>query len=187
MYAEAMREFWSEWVVNYDASHQIALGDSAISRSRNQYQAIRDWFTRAYERLLGQTRQLQHQFKQAPGRVLLRVIAVIAFLFLIFRFPAILRGMRGLILRRRPGTAPRASASLWYVRLLRMLARRGYEKLPVQTPQEHLATMADEHLRASVERFITRYESARFGDSPEDAERLSEAYDEVETALASKE
>jgi hypothetical protein len=40
----------------------------------------------------------------------------------------------------------------------------------------------DEKLRTRVSRFTDAYESARFGNSSDDAQRLPELYEEVELA-----
>jgi hypothetical protein len=187
MYAEAMREFWSEWIVNYDTFHQATLAEGAITRSRNQYQNIRNWFSRFYERMLTQTRSVQKRFAHSPVQFSLRVLALVAGLLLLIRFPAFVRWVRSVHLRRSPSAAPRESASLWYARLIKLLARRGYEKQPTQTAQEHLCSL-ERNLRVqrSVKTFVEHYERARFGASTEDAEKLSTAYDDVETILSGK-
>ncbi len=61
---------------------------------------------------------------------------------------------------------------------------RGAEcaKSTTQTAQEFVRVIADERLRARVERFTEAYESARFGNSADDALRLPELYEEVELA-----
>jgi hypothetical protein len=82
-------------------------------------------------------------------------------------------------LARNPERAPEKAASIWYARLLKRLSRRGWHKLPAQTPGEFVASIDDATLRASVERFTARYERARFGSSPEDAQRLPELFEEI--------
>jgi hypothetical protein len=60
------------------------------------------------------------------------------------------------------------------------------EKPVAQTSQEFLKTIRDNKLREPVARFIQVYESARFGNSTEDAQRLPQLYEEVETATRSR-
>ena len=62
----------------------------------------------------------------------------------------------------------------------RVLGRRGVKKTAAQTPKEFVTKIADESLRGKVGRFTEAYESARFGNSAEDAQRLPELYEEVE-------
>ena len=79
----------------------------------------------------------------------------------------------------RPERSPRVAATIWYERVLRMLAKRGWQKLPAQTPTEFVAGLKDDGVRGPLTRFAEHYERARFGDSAEDAARLPEDYEEV--------
>jgi hypothetical protein len=80
---------------------------------------------------------------------------------------------------RRPANSPRLAAAVWYERMVRSIAKRGYRKQPSQTPREFVETIREESLRRSVENFTHAYERARFGDSPDDANRLPEIFEEV--------
>jgi hypothetical protein len=71
---------------------------------------------------------------------------------------------------------------MWYERMARAVARRGVEKPAAQTPQEFVKKIEDSRLREPVARFTQVYESARFGDSADDAKRLPELFEEVEQA-----
>jgi hypothetical protein len=54
-----------------------------------------------------------------------------------------------------------------------------------QTPQEFVKKIDDARLRAPVARFTEVYESARFGNSADDAQKLPELFEEVELATRS--
>jgi hypothetical protein len=58
------------------------------------------------------------------------------------------------------------------------------QKPETQTAQEFVLAIENERLRTRVGEFTDAYESARFGNSSDDALRLPELYEEVE--LASK-
>jgi len=60
-----------------------------------------------------------------------------------------------------------------------MLAKRGWQKLPAQTPSEFVAGLKDDRVRGPLAQFAEHYERARFGDSAVDAARLPEDYEEV--------
>ncbi len=75
---------------------------------------------------------------------------------------------------------------MWYRRMARALARRGVEKPAAQTPQEFVKKIEDSRLREPVARFTQVYESARFGNSIDDAQRLPELYEEVEMATRTR-
>jgi hypothetical protein len=62
-----------------------------------------------------------------------------------------------------------------------MLARKGWRKSPAHTPEEFLIGIQDEAMRESVAEFTRHYESARFGGSAQDAQRLPDLYEEVLT------
>jgi hypothetical protein len=55
-------------------------------------------------------------------------------------------------------------------------------KSATQTAQEFVRVIADDGLRARVGRFTDAYESARFGNSADDALRLPQLYEELESA-----
>jgi hypothetical protein len=82
-------------------------------------------------------------------------------------------------LRAHPERSPEQAAAMWYGRMARALARRGMEKPAAQTPQEFVRKIEDTRLREPVARFTQVYESARFGNSIEDAQRLPELYEEI--------
>jgi len=95
------------------------------------------------------------------------------------RIAQMIRTMR---LRAHPERSPDQAAAMWYERMARYLARRGVRKDSTQTPREFVRVIEDERLRTRVRRFTDAYESARFGNSSDDAQRLPELYEEVELA-----
>jgi hypothetical protein len=84
-------------------------------------------------------------------------------------------------LRAYPQQSPELAAPMWYQRMSRSLARRGLRKSTAQTPEEFIRVIGDEQLRQRVAQFTEAYELARFGNSADDARRLSELYEEVES------
>jgi hypothetical protein len=85
-------------------------------------------------------------------------------------------------LRSYPEQFPEQAASMWYEQMARFLARWGTQKLPGNTPQEFVKKIEDERLRTRVAQFTQAYESARFGNSTDEAKRLPELYEEVVSA-----
>ena len=88
-------------------------------------------------------------------------------------------------LQAHPERSPEQAAAMWYTRMARSLARRGMLKPASQTPQEFVKKIDDARLRAPVARFTDVYESARFGNSADDAQKLPELFEEVELATRS--
>jgi hypothetical protein len=96
--------------------------------------------------------------------------------------PRLISFVRRFRLARKPKSSPQMAASIWYERMLRQSARRGWDKAPGQTPAEFAAVIGDPQLRLRVLKFTQRYESARFGKSAEDAELLPMLFEEVKSS-----
>jgi transglutaminase-like putative cysteine protease len=180
LYLDAMREFWHEWVVNYDTGHQASLALSAARRGRSEFEHLRDWFVSIYE---GSVRRAAAVGESIENHIAAWISWTSAALILLFAFvaiPKLRRAMRHLQIARKPGLEPHSAATIWYGRALRLLSKRGIKKSGTQTPQEFLRAVPTPAIRHQVERFTTHYERARFGDSAPDAEKLPELYRELE-------
>ncbi len=179
LYLDAMREFWREWVINYDFFHQRTLSTSAIQRGRTAGDTARLWLRRQYEALLERARLLEKQVGRAPrswGAGLGLFTLLLAALLNVRRLGRAVRRFR---LTRNPERAPYAAASVWYARMTRLLARQGFEKSPGQTPSEFASSIRDEDLHRRIAEFTAHYEEARFGHSAIHAARLRELYDAI--------
>jgi transglutaminase-like putative cysteine protease/uncharacterized membrane protein len=179
LYFDAMSEFWREWVVNYDFSHQNTLGQNMTVSGRQYFLSLQQWAKRKYSELLEAARQTRRRAQEQPREWGLRGVIGLSGLLLLINARKLWRGGRRQWLARRPASAPQAAASIWYERMTRSLARRGWPRAPAQTPEEFLITIDDPQVRRSVEAFILRYERARFGDSREDAEQLPQLYEAI--------
>ena len=184
LYADAMASFWREWVINYDSTHQKSLGQEAAHGSRAFVENLRSWAQRRYMGLLDNARQLQRRMARSPGRWTATGLLITALLLLIVNARDIWMLLRKHRLQAHPEYAPRRAATLWYERMTRRVARCGWRKSAVQTPVEFVTAIEDANLRESVARFTRHYESARFGDSAEDASRLPKLYEEITTSSA---
>jgi transglutaminase-like putative cysteine protease len=182
LYLDAAASFWREWVVNYDSSHQYVLGQAALSGTRGLWERARLWAGGHYESMLRWARSGQERVAHSPGRWATVGVGVAAGIFLLGYAGRILRAIRELRLRAHPERAPEQAAAMWYQRMARSLARRGVQKPVAETPYEFLVRIEDERLRARVESFTEVYESARFGNSADDAQRLPALYEEIELA-----
>jgi hypothetical protein len=176
-----MASFWREWVVNYDTSHQRALGEDAMQGTRSAVEHTRDWVQRHYEALLRKARRTQQKVVASPERWTVLGILLALLLGLAANAGGVLRWMRDRRLKSHPEEAPSQAAALWYRRMIRWLAGHGWKKTPVQTPNEFLTRIEDPVMRERVEEFTRAYEAARFGESSEEARRLPELYEEITT------
>jgi len=182
LYFDAAASFWREWVVSYDASHQFALGHSALAGTRENIDRTRLRARLVYFRMLDWSRRSKHRLAEFPGLWLTAGLALGMAMALILNARKIVRFVRSRALQRYPERAPPESASLWYGRMTRLLARHGVERLPSQTAEEFCDSVRDTRLKGPLRRFTSTYESARFGNSSEAAKRLPELLEEVETA-----
>ncbi|MBZ5646579.1 MAG: DUF3488 and transglutaminase-like domain-containing protein [Acidobacteriia bacterium] len=172
LYLDAAREFWREWIINYDFQHQATVSNTVISRGRLGFDRARLWVRKHYEQLIERARHTTENVSAQPSRYGARLVGAVVLLLLLVNAGRLWRGWRDRRLALRPERAPQAAASIWYGRMTRRVARRGWRKLVTQTPAEFTLTIEDPALRRAVEEFTRRYERARFGDSPEDARAL---------------
>jgi protein-glutamine gamma-glutamyltransferase len=182
LYLDAAASFWREWVVSYDTSHQYVLGQSLMSGTRGFWERGRMWARLRYERLLDWARRSQRRVGHSPGRWFAISVALALVLMVLGNAGRITRMVRARQLQAHPERSPNQAATMWYERMARYLARRGLQKPETQTAREFVRVIEDEHLRRRVGEFTDAYESARFGNSSEDAVRLPELYEEVELA-----
>jgi transglutaminase-like putative cysteine protease len=183
LYLDAAHEFWREWIVNYDVAHQQTLSTSGIRQTRHGMAEFRQWSARQYQRLLETARQIDHAATHEPKR-LLRPGLILLALVLILALPLAAIHVRSIWRAASPSTSPRSAAALFYLRMTRRLARRGYPRSPSQTPSEFAATIADLDLRQAVLRFTAAYECARFGGFASAAANLPALLDEVRNTIA---
>jgi transglutaminase-like putative cysteine protease len=179
LYIDAMASFWREWVVNYDAGHQRSLGEDAMQGSRTLIDGMRDWAQRQYARMLDRARNAQQTFSQSPRAWGSIGILICIVLLALINLSTLLRWLRERRLSGHPEEDPSQAAALWYQRMLRWLDRRGWTKTPVQTPKEFLTRIEDPAMRQKIEGFTRVYEASRFGDSPDEAKKLPELYQEI--------
>jgi hypothetical protein len=179
---DALGSFWRDWIVSYDTSHQFTLGQAAISGSRSVLVDSRKWALNKYEAMLRWARRSEDRVEHSPARWAFAAGALALAILVLANLRRVLRGLHERWVSAHPERSPEQAASIWYERMARALARRGMRKGTSQTPQEFLRKIDDQRLRQPVARFTEVYESARFGNSVEDASRLPELYAEVAAA-----
>ncbi|MGB7585079.1 MAG: DUF3488 and transglutaminase-like domain-containing protein, partial [Terriglobales bacterium] len=165
LYTDAMASFWREWVVSYDVSHQYILGHRAAQGSADWIRRARRWGRQEYKQCLRTAWRVAEQAADAPWEWGGATLGGLALLTLGAFSRRIWRAMRRRRVAARPERSPRVAATVWYERVLRMLAKRGWQKSPAQTPAEFVAGLKDDSVRGPLARFAEHYERARFGDS----------------------
>jgi protein-glutamine gamma-glutamyltransferase len=182
LYMDAMASFWREWVVNYDLAHQFRLSQDASRGSRALVSRAQFWGRMQYFRMLGWARKTQDRIGESTVKWGMRALALFFIGLVIAAIPQIVTLVRRFRLARRPQQSPQQAASIWYERMLRQTARRGWNKSPAQTPEEFVSTIGEPQLKTKVLAFTEHYEKARFGKSPEEASRLPELYEEIKAS-----
>ncbi|MGA9899827.1 MAG: DUF3488 and transglutaminase-like domain-containing protein [Terriglobales bacterium] len=182
LYADAMASFWREWVVSYDVSHQYILGQRAAQGGSQWIRRMRRWGRMQYEAWLEAARRTGQAVSDAPWRWGGVALGLAALLTLGAYSARLWRAIRRRRVAARPERSPSTAATIWYERVLKMLAKRGLQKSPAQTPAEFVAGLQNDSVRGSLAQFAEHYERARFGDSAEAAARLPEDYEEVAEA-----
>lgn len=182
LYVDAASSFWQEWVVGYDLSHQYVLGQTAMRETHDEWRQLRISARQRYMAMVQWAESTQEHMEHSLGRWLAFGLGA-ALLLLGLRFAGDVAGwIREKWMAANITAAPEQAATIWYRRMALSLARRGVKKSAAQTPQEFVKEIEDEPLRARVAEFTDAYASARFGHSTEDAERLPNLYEEVESA-----
>jgi transglutaminase-like putative cysteine protease len=179
LYMDAARQMWREWIVNYDFSHQARLRTEIGTKTGNAQSSFRTWIWAKYHALVAFTARWQRRLERlSPSQMALCCVLVGLLVALPF-IPKAWRRIQRTRTMRNPQRAPRTSASFWYMRMLKMMAKRGARKAPSQTPEEFTASIGDPLVRQHVERFTQHYERARFDESVEDAQMLPELFEEM--------
>jgi hypothetical protein len=186
LYIDALSSFWRDWVVSYDSSHQYTLGQAAFSGTRGMLDGARKWARQRYANMLKWARHSQNRFQHSPGRWAVAAVIIAVLLLVLGNLRQITRMLHEKWLRAYPERSPEQAAAMWYQKMAGALARRGMEKPEAQTPQEFVKRIDDTRLREPVARFTDVYESARFGNSAQDAQRLPELFEEVELATRNR-
>ena len=186
LYLDAMSSFWREWIVSYDASHQYILSQSAVGETRTSVERTRLWARRRYESMLRWAKESQQLVKNSSWRWALIAVGIALVPVGFANLGRMARGLRNCWLRAHPEHSPDEAAAMWYRKMEQSLVRRELRKHAAWTPQEFLNTIGDQRLHKPVENFTRAYESARFGNSADDAQRLADLCEQVEQATKNK-
>jgi hypothetical protein len=157
----------------------LALTQSTTQGGREVIQALEAWARRHYRSALKAASRTQSAISDAPHQWGLLGALTIVLLIIVVNARRLWGMVKKLRVACHPEKSPRTGATLWYERMTRLIALRGWRKLPMQTPGEFLVCIEDIEMRMRVKEFTQYYESARFGDSAEDARKLPGLYEEI--------
>jgi hypothetical protein len=165
---------WSEWVINYDFSHQVTLAQNLQKSSHDWSERARQIYQQRQREAMRLLLALDNRLEASPYFLPTVLVFLVALLVYLRGRPIIAYGFARLAMRaRRGGNLTASLASLEYHEMLRLLERRGWKKGPSQTPLEFAAAIRAPDLSAPVAQFTELYQSARFGDHPARIEQMS--------------
>jgi protein-glutamine gamma-glutamyltransferase len=165
---------WSEWVVNYDFSHQISLAENVQKSSRDWGERVRAYYQEKQHQVMDYLLALDRRVEASPYFLPSLLILLVALLFFL-RGRALVNYVvaRWTIRVRHAGHATASLATLEYREMLRLLERVGWKKSPGQTPLEFAAAIPSADVAASVSQLTELYQSARFGSHPVRLDQMS--------------
>jgi len=183
-YLDALSLFWSEWVINYDFSHQVQVVRQVEQTSRNFQQEF-----------VGHADQFKQRAVQVAYFIERWLMSHKLFMFLIMVtiLTALAVGEKGGSLaeirffwlwkfgRRELALSP-SQATMSYQRLLTALRKKGYPKPVALTPCEFAASLAGTRLGSGVFEFTRLYNLLRFGQVQVPMARLRQLLDEISRA-----
>lgn len=174
MYWDWFQFAWSEWIINYDFTHQSTLAENLQRSSHDWNERARDYYKEKRQQAMDFLLALDKKIEASRYSLPIVLCLLVALLFF-------LRGRtminyvlaRWTIRARHGGHATASLATLEYREMLRILERRGWKKLPSQTALEFAAAIPAVEISAPVAQLTELYQSARFGDHPVRLDQMS--------------
>jgi len=178
---------WGEWVINYDFSHQLTLGQTLEKSSRNWSDRARDSYRQKRDAVMRKLLALDGKVEKSPWFLPGALVLLVVVLFGLRGRSMIRYAVARWSLRaRRGGNLTASLAALEYSEMLRLLEKRGWKKSPSQTPLEFAAAIPALDLSAPVAQLTELYQSARFGSHPARAEQMSSLLRSIRDLLRSR-
>ena len=178
---------WNEWVINYDFSHQLTLGRNARDSTRSWNERAHEFYHEEQERILHGILAFDRRTEASPYFLPGVLVCLVALLFVLRGRSMIRYAVARWSLRaRRGGDLTASLASLEYTEMLRLLEKRGWKKLPSQTPLEFASAIPAPDLSAPIAQLTDLYQSARFGNHPAPIEQMSSLLRSIRESLRSR-
>jgi transglutaminase-like putative cysteine protease len=175
---------WSEWVINYDFTHQITLAQNLQKTSHDWSDRTRQYYQQKQREALSFLLVIDRRIEASPYFLPTLLVLLVALLVYLRGRSLIAYVLARLALRaRRGGNLTASLASLEYREMLRLLEKRGWKKAPSQTPLEFAAAIPAQELSAPVAQLTDIYQSARFGNHPAPIEQMSSLLRSIRDSL----
>ena len=183
-YLDALDLFWNEWVINFDFAHQFRLAMEVESRSRHYQRLVTLRLDRFEKRGARAVLAVGEWLLSHKLAVLVLMLAALAALLAAENLPSWgeLRFAWAWQRRRRSGGLDGRDAVLTYRRFLKAVAKKGFRRLPAQTPREFALALRGTSLGALAAEFTAAYNTLRFGGAPVPIDRLRRLLDDIRRA-----
>ncbi|MGC1687020.1 MAG: DUF3488 and transglutaminase-like domain-containing protein [Candidatus Acidiferrales bacterium] len=165
---------WNEWIISYDFGHQEVLAQNVQHTSQSWATRIKAYYERKRDLAMAELITLERRIEKSryllPG-----TLVVVLIVLLILRGPALgsLVRARWSLRAHRDRDLPPELAALEYREMLKLLERRGWRKMPAQTPLEFAASIPDLQIAGPVSQLTEMYQSSRFGSHPANAGQMA--------------
>jgi len=178
---------WSEWIVNYDFTHQIAVAQNLQKSSHDFGERARKYYQVKQRQALDMLMAVDRRVEASPY-FLPSLLMILLALLIYLRGRSLIAYLvaRAALRARRGGNLSASLASLEYREMLRLLEKRGWKKTPGQTPLEFAADIPGPELAGAVVRFTELYQSARFGDHPAPVNQMSELMHSIRDSVRAR-
>jgi transglutaminase-like putative cysteine protease len=185
LYWDWLQLTWGEWIINYDFSHQLVLGQNLHKSSRSWSDRVREIYHQREEATMRRLLALDRRAEASPY-LLPGILIFLLGILLVMRGRSIIRYMivRWALRARRGGNLTPSLAAFEYTEMLRMLEARGWKKSLSQTPFEFAAAIPAD-LSAPIVQLTEIYQATRFGGRPAAIERMSSLLRLIKNALRS--
>lgn len=184
LYWDWFQFVWSEWVINYDFSHQVTLAENLRKSSQNWAEHARSYAVHkeraAMRFLLNLDRRVEASRYTLPS-----ILALLIALLLWIRGRSVIAyaAARWRLRAGHSGNLTATLAAFEYRAMLRLLEKRGWKKNESQTPLEFAATIPDVSIAGPVARLTHLYQSARFGNYSAPTAQVSAALRSIRDSL----
>ena len=164
-YMDALSLFWSEWVINYDFSHQMRLAAQVEVQAHEVQRDVRHHFHRLRTNLTGLALKVERGLVAHKFLLLLVLLGTASGVALAgndWRLQE-LKFIWSLKFPHSDRPLTREEATFSYHRFLNILQKKGFHKLSSETPEEFARKIGPPPLRARAGEFTRLYNAARYG------------------------
>jgi hypothetical protein len=187
LYWDWFQYAWSEWIVNYDFGHQIALGQGIQKSSSSWSDRAQQFYHRKQDEAMQFLLALDRRTEASPYFLPGVLVFLIALLIFMRGRPVIGYLFARWTLRARRGGNLTASLAVFeYREMLRLLEKHGWTKRESQTALEFASAIPATNISQHVAQMTELYHSARFGNHPARVDQMSSLLRSIRDLLHSR-